>query len=69
VKRFPPFPFLSKERNGTTAHVERTFRRYLECGIFAHGFAREYSAHAVEIPILSAHGLGIEQAGRQAAKK
>ncbi len=25
------------------AHVERTFRRYLECGIFAHGFARAYS--------------------------
>lgn len=24
------------------AHVERTFRRYLECGIFAHGFARAY---------------------------
>ena len=22
------------------AHVERTFRRYLECGILAHGFAR-----------------------------
>ena len=24
------------------AHVERTFRRYLECGILAHGFARAY---------------------------
>ena len=24
------------------AYVERTFRRYLECGIFAHGFARAY---------------------------
>jgi hypothetical protein len=23
-------------------HVERTFRRYLECGILAHGFARAY---------------------------
>ncbi|MBC8423237.1 transposase zinc-binding domain-containing protein, partial [bacterium] len=22
------------------AHVERTFRKYLECGILAHGFAR-----------------------------
>ncbi|MBL8415028.1 MAG: transposase zinc-binding domain-containing protein [Propionivibrio sp.] len=24
------------------SHVERTFRRYLECGILAHGFARAY---------------------------
>ena len=24
------------------AHVVRTFRRYLECGILAHGFARAY---------------------------
>ncbi len=24
------------------AYVERTFRRYLECGILAHGFARAY---------------------------
>jgi hypothetical protein len=24
------------------AHVERSFRRYLECGILAHGFARAY---------------------------
>jgi hypothetical protein len=24
------------------AHVERIFRRYLECGILAHGFARAY---------------------------
>ena len=24
------------------AHVERTFRRYLECGVLAHGFARAY---------------------------
>ena len=27
---------------GPPAHVERTFRRYLECGILAHGFARAY---------------------------
>ena len=24
------------------AHVEQAFRRYLECGILAHGFARAY---------------------------
>jgi hypothetical protein len=38
--------FLDLARRGETdvvrvpAHVERTFRRYLECGVFAHGFAR-----------------------------
>jgi len=26
------------------AHVEWTFRRHLECGILAHGFARAYCA-------------------------
>jgi hypothetical protein len=35
---------LASGENGEAppAHVERTFRRYLECGILAHGFARAY---------------------------
>ena len=36
---------LTRERplgGSTPAHVEREFRRYLECGILAHGFARAY---------------------------
>ena len=28
------------------AYVERSFRRYLECGILAHGFARAYCDEA-----------------------
>jgi hypothetical protein len=33
---------LAQDESGSTtpAHVEREFRRYLECGILAHGFAR-----------------------------
>lgn len=30
----------SRQGNSAPAHVEREFRRYLECGILAHGFAR-----------------------------
>ena len=36
---------LTRERplgGSTPAHLEREFRRYLECGILAHGFARAY---------------------------
>ena len=35
---------LASGENGEAPppHVERTFRRYLECGILAHGFARAY---------------------------
>ena len=35
------------------AHVERTFRRYLECGILAHGFARAYCDEATSASTIS----------------
>lgn len=30
----------TRQGSSAPAHVEREFRRYLECGILAHGFAR-----------------------------
>ncbi len=35
-----PMPRGSPRRGAGPAYVEREFRRYLECGILAHGFAR-----------------------------
>ncbi|MBK7676633.1 MAG: transposase [Candidatus Accumulibacter sp.] len=39
----------SRQGASGPAHVEREFRRYLECGILAHGFARARSPSAVTI--------------------
>ena len=44
------------------AHVEREFRRYLECGILAHGFARARCGQCGhDLPVaLSCQGRGVE---------
>lgn len=41
-RRIWPWLELAQDESGRSApaHVEREFRRYLECGILAHGFAR-----------------------------
>ena len=51
---------LAQDESGSTtpAHVEREFRRYLECGILAHGFARARCADCGHEYLVAYSGKG-----------